>query len=169
MRTLPLLLLTLTMIGAGSTSCFNPVHADAVAALGDEKDGVRPGPEHRAGQPCIVCHGGYGPGPDFVIGGTIFKTRGGDQGLADVEITLTDATKSIYRAGPTNDVGNFWIPAKSWSPTYPVTVKIDFTGGAKPVSQAMVSPIGGNGGCAFCHYGADNEVHHMPPVFMNDR
>ena len=154
---IPLLLL-------GLVACPNPNHTDAISDLGGEVDGVGPGPRHRPGQPCLTCHGGSGPGPDFVIGGTIYATRNGTAALSGVAVVLTDAAQS-HKTLTSNDVGNFYLPSEQWTPTYPISVKLVYGG----VTKEMNSLIGRNGGCAFCHYGSDNEASHMPPVFMSDQ
>ncbi|CAN5923878.1 hypothetical protein BH11MYX4_BH11MYX4_68230 [soil metagenome] len=165
-------LLTLIVLAAGaaaSASCANPVHSDAVAALGDEAPGERPGSTHRAGQPCLVCHGGDGPGPDFAIGGTIYAKRNGGQARPGVTVSLTDATGST-KTPVSNEVGNFYLTKQEWSPSYPVFVSLLYTDPItkKVVSKDMISRIGGNGGCGFCHHGPDNETFHMPPVFLSE-
>ena len=167
MRLLPLLpFVALVLVAA----CANPVRADAVAALGDEAPGVSPGPEHRPGQPCLTCHGGDGPGPDFAIAGTIFETRGSDKPLKGVAVTLTDANRDT-RQPVSNTVGNFYLRAAEWSPTFPVFVSLTYADPAtgKNVSIDMLTRLGGNGGCASCHHGADNEPSHMPPVFLRQK
>lgn len=157
----------LVALGAawGSTSCIDPVHSDAVAALGGEVSGQRPGPSHRPGQDCLVCHGGSGPGsPDFTVAGTVYATRGSTTPLGGVNVVLTDAnnaTKTVV----SNGAGNFYITASQWSPATPIAVKLEY--GDK--TKVMKSRIGGFGGCALCHYGADNDPTHMPPVFMSDQ
>src|ERR1700683_3328645 len=45
------------LVGALMVGC-NPVLDDAIADLGPEKPGVHPGPLHRPGQPCLLCHDG---------------------------------------------------------------------------------------------------------------
>ena len=62
-------LLTWALVG-----CFvDPVHDEQVAALGPEPAGESPGPLHRPGQPCLVCHGGLGPAhQSFSVAGTVF-------------------------------------------------------------------------------------------------
>lgn len=150
----------------GLAACPNPNHADAVDALGDEANGVGPGPNHRPGQPCLTCHGGSGPGPDFVIGGTIYAVRNGTQALSGVQVSITDANGSPAPSRlVSNSVGNFYLESERWSPTYPLAVSLTYDGQTKK----MNSLIGRNGGCAFCHYGPDDEASHMPPVFMSDQ
>jgi len=167
MRIRPLLPFVAIVLGA---ACANPVHADAVAALGDEAPGVSPGPDHRPGQPCLTCHGGDGPGPDFAIAGTIYETRGRNKPLEGVAVTLTDANRDT-RQPVSNSVGNFYLRAEQWSPTFPVFVNLNYADPAtgKNVSIDMLTRLGGNGGCAFCHHGADNEPSHMPPVFLRQK
>ena len=59
---------------AQTRSTATPWTAQGGDANGDF-DGISPGPTHRAGQQCLVCHGGDGPGPDFAFAGTIYATR----------------------------------------------------------------------------------------------
>ena len=167
MRARRLLFLAAAMLGAsGSASCFDPVHSDDVAALGPERRGVLPGPNHRPGQNCLTCHGGKGPGsPEFSIAGTIYSARGVLEPLSDVTVALQDATGAT-RDVVSNEVGNFYITTASWSPTYPVLVALRDRRADENGVKEMVTPVGRNGGCAFCHYGADEEPTHMPPVFL---
>ena len=71
------LLLPLAVVAAASggvLSCYDPVHDQEVAALGGEAPGVSPGPTHRPGQPCNVCHGGVGPANlRFSVAGTVYQ------------------------------------------------------------------------------------------------
>jgi hypothetical protein len=152
------------LAGALGASCFNPVHSDAVAALGGEVNGQRPGPTHRPGQPCLVCHGGDGPGPDFLIAGTVFATRGSAQGQGGATVVLTDVNKTS-KSIVTNSAGNFYITSKQWSPAYPLSAVVQLNG----TTKAMNTLINGSGGCATCHYGADNEATHEPAVYASDK
>lgn len=149
-----------------STSCFDPEHKDEVNALGGETSGVRTGPTHRPGQPCLVCHGGSGPGnAQFSIAGTIYANRDKPAVKQGVEVTITDVTGDA-RTLVSNQAGNFYISIDQWSPTFPVNVSLAYPGLDPKTQTQMQSPIGRNGGCGFCHYGADNELTHMPPVFL---
>lgn len=140
----------LAFLAHGSTSCSsNPVHADEVDRLGDERDGVPQGEYHRAGQPCLTCHGFFGPSDtEFVVAGTVFA--GGDPkrqiGLERAEVRLTDSggTKWIAR---TNCVGNFFVKPSDWQPQFPILVEVG-KGGTR---RAMKSTIGRDGSCATCH------------------
>ena len=122
-----LLSVAIAMLGAsGSASCFDPVHSDAVDALGPERTGVRTGPTHRPGQPCLTCHGGHGPGsPEFSIAGTVYSARAVQEPLSGVTVMLEDATKAT-RSVVSNEVGNFYIAIDSWSPTFPVFVTMSW-------------------------------------------
>lgn len=162
-----LLFIAIAMLGAsGTASCFDPVHSDEVAALGPERRGVLPGPNHRPGQNCRTCHGGRGPGsPELSIAGTIYSARGILEPLSGVTVALVDATGAT-RSVTSNEVGNFYISAASWSPTFPVLVGLHDRRADENGVKEMVTPIGDNGACAFCHYGAVDEPTHMPPVFL---
>jgi len=159
----------LLLAATGSASCFDPVHDDQVTALGPEVAGVPEGPTHRPGQPCRTCHGGDGPGsPEWSIAGTMYRVRNEPGTLEGVRVILTDSSANpVEHIVTSNSAGNFYIPMDDWSPTFPVFVRLEYGGGAtKMRSTEMLSPIGRNGGCGFCHYGADNEPGHMPPVFL---
>jgi hypothetical protein len=170
MRARHLLFVGLAVLGAsGSTSCSDPVHSDAVDALGPEKAGVREGPTHRPGQHCLTCHGGLGPGsPEFSIAGTIYSARGVQEPLSGVTVSLVDAT-SAKRTVTSNEVGNFYIAVDTWAPAYPVRVTLEDSRADEKGQKEMVTPIGRNGGCAFCHYGTDTDPSHMPPVFLRQK
>ena len=157
----------IAMLGAsGSTSCIDPVHDDEVEALGPERKGVRPGSTHRPGQNCLTCHGEKGPGqPEFSIGGTLYSARNVQEPLYGATVMLVDANGSTRRV-VSNVVGNFYVAQGSWSPTYPVRVKVEDSRADERGEKVMETPIGRTGGCAFCHYGADEEPNHMPPVFL---
>jgi len=157
----PRQLLAAFTLGYSIVSCMNPAHDDAVAALGGEAPGVRRGPEHRPGQPCLTCHGGQGPGePDFAFGGTVYQTRGGSVPLVAATITLTDASGAKYSA-QSNNVGNFYINASEWSPKYPVFAELSSGSDIVP----MKSRISGDGSCATCHRG-EGDNGHMPAIYL---
>lgn len=157
---------SLLAVALASTSCVDPVHSDAVAGLGGET-GERPGPFHRAGQPCLTCHGGKGPGPpEFSLAGTIYQTRTGGGALQGAQVTVQDAT-GAKRVFETNRVGTFYVMKTEWDPVYPLFVRLDY-GGKKKIMQTR---IGGEGSCAFCHDGpapGGNDTR-MPPVFFEDK
>lgn len=153
-------LAALVLAIAGS-SCVDPVHDDAVDALGDEAPGVRPGPTHRPGQPCLTCHGGDGPGePEMSIGGTVYAVRAGTEGIADVSVIVTDA-KGGERELTTNSVGNFYMFKSEWEPVFPLTVTVAGAG----AEARMKTTIGRDGACATCHRGA-GDARRMPGVYL---
>lgn len=126
---------------------LDPVHAQAVAALGPETFGLGKGPTHRPGQPCLTCHGGQGPGsPDLSVGGTVYKTQPATEWLEGAIVTLTDAEGTI-RQLTTNRTGNCLIGKNEWAPVYPMRVTVSFAG----VSIDMVTHVGGSGSCTDCH------------------
>lgn len=149
-----LIFTALTLSSAFLASCIDPVHNERVADLGDEAPGVRRGPTHRPGQPCMTCHGGLGPGPDFEIAGTVFETETAATPAKGAVVTLKDATGATQTIS-TNTAGNFYISQGSYTPTYPLHVQVD----GKP----MKTTIGRRGGCADCHRGGGSQ-YLMPQV-----
>jgi hypothetical protein len=137
-------------LAAGVTlaACVDETHAEQVAALGGEAGGVSPGPLHRPGQPCLVCHGEAGPSSHtFVIAGTVYATQGQDAPAAGVQVELEDSTASSVSLS-TNEAGNFYIPTGEWSPTFPMLVPQIMQG---QTTQAMQTHIARAGSCADCH------------------
>ncbi len=142
-------------------SCESPVEDERIAAQGPELPNVEEGPEHRYGQDCMACHGGYGPGPEFVMAGTVFATPDGDVPVQGAVVVLTDAVGQTFRStsargednsGSTNCAGNFFIQARDFEPQYPVHVEVECPlpgGGTRRV--VMGSRINREGGCGFCH------------------
>ena len=147
--------LTITLVFVGASSCGDPVHTDAVAALGP--DVTAPGPSHRAGQPCLVCHGGLGPASkELSFAGTLYKAQTTKDALEGATVVVTDA-KNGKGSAKSNNVGNFYIEAAAFTPVFPARVQISFPDGA---TQAMVTHIGHDGSCAACH--ADPRTSHSP-------
>jgi hypothetical protein len=161
------LALALTVLAAfTSTSCFDPQHTDEVNAQGGETNGVGPGPTHRPGQDCLACHAESGPGKGvFSIAGTVYATRGSGVPQQEVSVGLTDAT-GTSRTLTSNEAGNFYISVDQWSPVFPVSVTLSAKGVDPTKQTQMQTVMGRNGSCAFCHYGADGEGSHMPPVYL---
>jgi hypothetical protein len=143
-------------VAAGSC---DPVHSDAVAALGGEAPGVPPGPLHRPGQPCILCHDGASGDPAaFSLAGTVFLDANSLTPAPGVTVTLVAADGNTKNA-VTNAAGNFYLTPSDYNPKYPVHVSSVALGG---VSALMHSHIGGNGSCAGCHVdpaGPDSPGH----------
>ena len=129
------------------TAC-DPVHADAIAALGGEAAGVRTGPLHRAGQPCLLCHdGSLGDPNPFSVAGTVFKFPFDLQALAGATVTLEDATGAT-RALTTNAAGNFYVTPSQYTPTFPLKISVSYKGKVTP----MKTHAGRAGACATCHF-----------------
>lgn len=87
------------------------------AALGDTDHQVfidghweEPGPLHRPGQPCLVCHSGAHPadGMSFEVAGTIYERAMDHFGTPGVVVTLEDA-EGPYAQVVTNRTGNFMV------------------------------------------------------------
>ena len=148
-------------IGTLSASCLDPVHSSGVDALGPEAAGVPTGPTHRPGQPCLTCHGGDGPGPDFAAAGTVYATRDGTAPMPDVAVLLRDSTGAT-RTAVTNSVGNFYITAGEWTPAFPMFAELHYG----DITQKMDTRIGRTAGCAECHRGGG--LTKMPPVYLNE-
>jgi hypothetical protein len=129
------------------TAC-DPVVSDAISAL-PSQSGVRNGPLHRAGQPCLLCHDGdFGDPSAFSVAGTVFETSGAVVGADQAVVSMTDTAGKTYEA-TTNSAGNFYITPSQWSPTFPLT-HVAVTG-ATGVIATMQSSVGRDGACASCH------------------
>ncbi|MFI5297042.1 MAG: hypothetical protein ACHREM_03010 [Polyangiales bacterium] len=132
---------------AWAAAC-NPVHNQAVAALGGETPGVPKGPTHRAGEPCLTCHdGSLGDPSAFTVAGTIYIDADSKSAAVGAKILLTSIDGSSYTA-TTNSVGNFYVQSKQFTPNYPMSVTVTYE--ARPTT-IMVSHVGRDGSCADCH------------------
>jgi hypothetical protein len=126
---------------------LDPVHSQAVSALGPDTFGLHAGPTHRPGQPCLTCHGGQGPGnPELSVAGTVYKTKPATDWLEGATVTLKDASGTI-REVTTNQTGNFLIGKSDWTPVYPMLASVSFGG----FSVDMETHVGRSGSCADCH------------------
>jgi hypothetical protein len=145
-------------------SCVDESHELQVQALGGEAPGVSPGPLHRPGQPCLVCHGSEGPSShSFVMAGTVYATQGQTAPGVGVQVFLEDATGASVSIN-TNEAGNFYIPTGEWSPLFPVWVPKMTMGQSTPAS--MQTRIGRDGSCADCHTLTPSPTS-PGPVWMN--
>jgi hypothetical protein len=128
-------------------ACGDPAHDDAVDALGSDPTGQPNGPTHRAGEPCLTCHGGSGPASaQFSVGGTVYSVKGQGDPLVNGTVHLVDATDAGFEM-PTNSVGNFFATTDEWKPVAPIHVSVTL-GNAE---ADMISHIGRDGSCADCH------------------
>jgi hypothetical protein len=137
-----------TAIAVAAVASCDPVHSDAVSAQGGETPGVPPGPLHRPGQPCLVCHDGASGDPSaFSMAGTVFAGGNTLAPQVGATVTLQNADGTTVTA-TTNAAGNFYMTPDAYAPQYPVHVVSIAQGGA---SVTMHSHIGANGSCAGCH------------------
>jgi hypothetical protein len=127
----------------------NPVHDDQVDALGPEDPAVSPGPNHRPGQPCLVCHGPFGPASvQFAVAGTIYEAAGQPQPAVGAAVRIEDVTGSTVTPS-TNETGNFYVLLRDYAPTYPLETAVSSADGS--VVQTMQGYVARNGSCASCH------------------
>jgi len=140
------LVLSLACAWLTATCELDPVHDDAIADLGSEAPGVPPGPLHRPGQPCLVCHDGSTANPAMSVGGTVYAVLGADAPLAGAAVELTGEDGSTFVA-TTNSVGNFYVEKAMWQPIYPLRVAVAYGG----LTSTMSTLVGRDGSCASCH------------------
>lgn len=132
---------------AFALSC-DPVHDNAVDALGGEAPGVPKGPTHRPGQPCVTCHDGSLGSPEhFTVAGTIFLNQEDKTPASGATVNLLSADGTPFSAS-TNSVGNFFVTPQQFTPVYPMKVTVDYNG--RPPAK-MTSHVGRDGSCADCH------------------
>lgn len=148
---------------AAAASCGSPVHDDAVAAMGEDPTGEHPGPTHRAGQSCLVCHGWLGPAsPEFSVAGTVFKALDEKTGVAGAHVILTSADGSAVQM-ETNSAGNFYVRKEKWVPKYPMLVTVQYGS----IENRMLSPVGRDGSCGDCHaQDATGDRSHPPYIYV---
>src|SRR5689334_21113906 len=120
------LALALLVALAAPVACMDPVHDDAVKALGPEAPGVRPGPLHRPGQPCLTCHGGEGPADsEFSLAGTVYLLQYEEVPAPNATVVIEDIN-GVAGTVTTNEVGSFWVNADKWRPTYPLELSVKY-------------------------------------------
>jgi hypothetical protein len=154
------LLILALAAGAAMPACFkDPVHNTDVSNLGPERGNADE--YHRAGQPCVVCHGSEGPAStQFSVAGTIFSQPGDLVGVQGAQVELTDSAGTKYIA-TTNCVGNFYVKPSDWDPHFPILVRVAKGG----VSRTMTSPIGREPSCGKCH---DGHLPNRAPLYLVD-
>lgn len=149
------------------------------SALGDYPDG---NPEHRPGQPCLVCHrDGYSPGRiKFVLAGTVYlhasDALASDRGVEGVAVDITDASGLSFTA-LTNGVGTFMVQAGGVSEPqqggrgrfripgdleYPITAVVRYRGVEKPMQTVSWR----EGSCAKCHQLDGAGAASVAPVYI---
>lgn len=161
------LLLPVLLIATLAVSCTDPVKDHAIERLGPEQGGVSEGPEHRPGQPCVLCHSEGGPASDhkFVLAGTIFDTAKADKGAANVGVYFIDSAGDDRHTVFTNGVGNFYVREEEW-PELAFPVKTGIKRANDKNGVPMQSTINREGSCNFCHQrpGADSR-ESIGPIF----
>lgn len=142
--------LALALAGT-AVSCTDPVRDQQIAALGDEDPAIPQGPEHRAGQPCVLCHSAGGPAKRaFAIAGTVYETPKSETGLEGVAVSFVDSVGG-RRIADTNAAGNFYIPESDWRDlAFPFRVAVQK---GKDTPQIMNTTVNREGSCSFCHKG----------------
>jgi hypothetical protein len=112
--------------------------------------GNREDPLMRPGLDCISCHA-KGEGPRLSVAGTVYTNIDEKDEYFGVEgavVQIVDA-KGKSQKLTSNMAGNFFLNARSGTPTAPLTVKV-LVGKAV---RAMESPAP-SGNCASCHTAA---------------
>jgi hypothetical protein len=137
------LLTTLTALVA----CLDATHDQQVQALGAEAPGVAPGPDHRPGQPCLVCHGSEGPAKSsFSVAGTVYAVDKQSAPAVGAQVQIEDINGVAF-VSPTNEAGNFYVLTGQWQPTFPIQMQVSLG----PVTAQMLTHAGREGSCAACH------------------
>ncbi len=159
-----LALIALGALALGLTNCLsNPSVQDIITSLGPEKTGIRPGPLHRGGQPCLVCHDGSGPGGNtFAFAGTVYATPTDPTPVNAASILVTDATgkqKEVF----SNCAGNFLEQLSNFDAVFPLRVEVECEVPLPAGSPAntpkqtrrsvMQTRISRDGSCSSCHSG----------------
>ena len=149
------LVLAACAVALAAWAACDPVHDDAIAALGPEAPGVRRGPLHRPGQPCLLCHDGATGDPQrFTVAGTVFETSGALVAAPGATVALLDAHGSGTQL-TTNAAGNFYATPGQYDPTFPIQVTVQGTGGQTVHMQTLIAGNGTvepDGACASCHF-----------------
>lgn len=150
----PLSVLLVPVLAATGSGCTDPVRDQQIAALGEETEGG-PGPNHRPGQPCLLCHSEGGPasGKAFAVAGTIYKSsKAGAEGANEIFVQFKDASggEPVVPAQSVES-GNFWVPLTDWPDiTFPVRVGL-YKGLTEAPTAVMASLINREGSCNYCH------------------
>jgi hypothetical protein len=160
----PLLLLAVLAMAAGAVACADATHDQQVQALGGEAPGVAAGPEHRPGQPCLVCHGGEGPASSsFSVAGTVYAVFKETAPAVGAKVQIEDVTGAVFDS-PTNAAGNFYVSTSQWQPTYPLQMQVSLMA----ASNQMLTHVGREGSCAACHLGTPGPASPGPVYVATD-
>jgi hypothetical protein len=138
----------------------DPTREAAIAALGPEAPGVKVGPLHRPGQPCVSCHREGEEAEAYVVAGTVYRDEATRVPLPGVRVLITDAQARTFEAR-SNCAGNFYLKPREAQVTWPIWVTMRH--GAHEIE--MESPIYREGSCAACH-AEPAGPRSAGPVFM---
>ena len=134
--------------------CGDPAPDSKVNALGPEDPNVPPGPNHRPGQPCLVCHQAGGKAQPFSVAGTVYAEVDASAPVGNANVYILDSANNTYTT-KTNCAGNFFVRPGDFTPTYPywATLRANATVGGSPgvIERDMDSPSYREGSCAGCH------------------
>jgi len=128
------------------SACADPVNDDAVAKLGGELAGVRPGPLHRPGQPCVLCHSSRGGESEFSLAGTVYVDALSQTPIEDVNVRIVDSQNRRFVAR-TNCAGNFFIKPEEFEPDFPIWLGLD----RGAIFRDMDTAVYREASCAGCH------------------
>lgn len=142
-------------------SCVDPVRDAAIEKLGPEKG--PPGPLHRPGQPCIVCHSDEGDSDPFTIAGTVYLDPFSNTPIDGVQVTAIDSLGRSFTTA-TNCAGNFFVRPKEFTPTFPIW--LEMLGGK--TYRSMESASYREGSCAGCHTSPAGPSSPGPVYLLDD-
>jgi hypothetical protein len=142
-----------------SAACGNPVHDDAVQALGAESPGVPEGPLHRPGQPCLTCHDADGPAETRLsFAGTLYGTPTGGAPVCGATVRVTGADGTAWEV-TSNAAGNFFFLADDFAARFPATTTVRGSLG----ESVMRTEMNRSGSCNECH---DEKPGRASPGFV---
>jgi hypothetical protein len=135
----------LPLLGA-MVGCGDPAIDQPVLALGPEDPTVAPGPLHRPGQPCVLCHSQAGGESVFSLAGTVYVDATSLKPIDDVRVLIVDARSRRFVA-TTNCAGNFLVRDTDFVPDFPVWLGLQ----RGETVRDMDTPVYREGSCAGCH------------------
>jgi hypothetical protein len=108
---------------------------------------VRPGPLHRPGQPCGLCHdAAAGLGRPFSVAGTIYADEMGQMPVNEATVKMVDAGGAMFTA-TTNCAGNFFARVSEYAPRFPLWVTVAADGQTVDMESSVYREVS----CATCH------------------